>query len=101
MCRGLILAVNVAARLTGAEDKRLSLVVWLVVVALLPVVAAVSYHLVERPARNGACGAWPNAGAPDRRIPPIARKFPRKGSSTFGNYRLRLVFRKQIGNTPG
>ena len=47
-----ILAVNVAARLTGAEDKRLSLGVWLVVVALLPVVAAASYHLVERPART-------------------------------------------------
>ena len=51
-----ILAVNVAARLTGAEDKRLSLAVWLIVVALLPVVAAASYHLVERPARTALRG---------------------------------------------
>tara|TARA_R110000782_G_scaffold201000_1_gene289771 strand:- start:561 stop:1712 length:1152 start_codon:yes stop_codon:yes gene_type:complete len=51
-----ILAVNVAARLTGAEDKQLSLAVWLVVVALLPVVAALSYHVVERPARTALRG---------------------------------------------
>lgn len=47
-----ILAVNLAARMTGAEDKRLSVAVWLAVVALLPVVAAASYHLLERPART-------------------------------------------------
>ena len=51
-----ILAVNIAARLTGAEDKRLSVGVWLVVVALLPIVAAASYHLVERPARTALRG---------------------------------------------
>ena len=48
-----ILAVNLAARATGAEDKVLSLPVWLGVVVSLPLVAALSYHLVERPARSG------------------------------------------------
>ena len=47
-----LVAVNVAARLVGAEDKKLPLLVWLVVLAGLPVAAAVSYHLVEYPARR-------------------------------------------------
>lgn len=48
-----LLAVNVAARLTDAgPDKTLPLLVWLVVLAGLPVVAAISYHLVEYPARR-------------------------------------------------
>lgn len=45
-------AVNLAAQLTGAEDKRLHIFVWLAVVAAIPLVAAASYHLVERPARK-------------------------------------------------
>lgn len=45
-------AVNLAAQLTGAEDKRLHIFVWLAVVAAIPLVAATSYHLVERPARR-------------------------------------------------
>lgn len=48
-----LLAVNLAARLTEAgADNRLHVFVWLVVIAGLPVVAAVSYHLVEYPARQ-------------------------------------------------
>lgn len=47
-----LLAVNLAARATGAPDKQLQLFVWLAVLALLPVVAAASYHLVEHPARK-------------------------------------------------
>ena len=47
------LAINVAARLTDAgPDKQLHVFVWLVVLAGLPVVAAISYHLVEFPARR-------------------------------------------------
>ena len=51
----LLVGVNVAGRLTGADD-RLHVVVWLGVVALIPVVAAGTYHLVERPARKALRG---------------------------------------------
>lgn len=51
-----LLAVNLAARLTGAEDKQLHIIVWLAIVAALPLVAAASYHLVERPARKALRG---------------------------------------------
>ena len=47
-----LLAVNLASKLTGADDKRLHVFVWLAILAGLPVVAAVSYHLVEFPARR-------------------------------------------------
>ena len=47
-----LLAVNLAARLTDAPDKQLQLIVWLAVMAGLPLVAAASYHLVEFPART-------------------------------------------------
>lgn len=77
----LLLGVNVAARLTGAEDKRLHAIVWLAVLALIPVAAAATYHLVERPARralrglaarNGsASGAADRAGnSPERVLQP-------------------------------
>jgi heme exporter protein D len=46
------LAVNLAARVTGAEDKKLQLFVWLAIVLAVPVVAAIAHHLVERPARR-------------------------------------------------
>lgn len=48
----LLLGVNVAARLTGAEDKKLHILVWLAVLMAIPVAAALTYHLVERPARK-------------------------------------------------
>lgn len=48
----LLLGVNVAARLTGADDKRLHGIVWLAVLALIPIAAAATYHVVERPARK-------------------------------------------------
>ncbi len=47
-----LLAVGLAAKLFDAPDKQLQIFVWLAILALLPVVAAVSYHLVERPARK-------------------------------------------------
>ncbi len=51
-----LLAVGLAAKLTEAPDKQLQIFVWLAILALLPVVAAVSYHLVERPARQALSG---------------------------------------------
>ncbi|MEN5169946.1 acyltransferase [Brevundimonas pondensis] len=47
-----ILAVNLAARATGADDKRLHLLVWLGIILGLIVAAAATYHLIERPARK-------------------------------------------------
>ncbi len=47
-----ILAVNVAARLIGAEDKQLPLVLWLAIIAGLIVAAAIVHRLIERPARS-------------------------------------------------
>jgi peptidoglycan/LPS O-acetylase OafA/YrhL len=51
-----LLAVTVAARVTGAEDKALHPLAWLVVIAALPLVAAAAYHLVEYPARRALRG---------------------------------------------
>ncbi|MCC4293873.1 acyltransferase family protein [Brevundimonas aurantiaca] len=51
-----LLAVGLAAKLTEAPDKQLQIFVWLAILTLLPVVAAVSYHLVERPARQALRG---------------------------------------------
>jgi peptidoglycan/LPS O-acetylase OafA/YrhL len=51
-----LLAVNLAAKVTDAPDKQLHVFVWLAILALLPVVAAVSYHLVEHPARKALRG---------------------------------------------
>ena len=51
-----LLAVNLAAKLTDAPDKQLQLFVWLAILALLPVIAALSYHLVEHPARKALRG---------------------------------------------
>jgi peptidoglycan/LPS O-acetylase OafA/YrhL len=52
----LLLTTNVAARLTGADDKRFHIIVWLALVAAIPVVAMLTYHLVERPARKAMRG---------------------------------------------
>lgn len=51
-----LLAVNLAAKVTDAPDKQLHVFVWLAIIALLPVVAAASYHLVEHPARRALRG---------------------------------------------
>ena len=51
-----LLSVGLAAKLFDAPDKQFQIFVWLGVVALLPVAAAVSYHLVERPARKALRG---------------------------------------------
>lgn len=48
----LLVMTNVAAQLTGADDKRFHIIVWLAVVAAIPVTAMVTYHLIERPARR-------------------------------------------------
>jgi peptidoglycan/LPS O-acetylase OafA/YrhL len=56
-----LLAVNLAAKVTDAPDKQLHVFVWLAILALLPVVAAASYHLVEHPARK-ALRAWAERG---------------------------------------
>jgi len=52
----LLLTANVAARLTGADDKRFHIIVWLALVAAIPVAAMLTYHLVERPARKAMRG---------------------------------------------
>ena len=52
----LLLTTNVAARLTGADDKRFQILVWLALVAAIPVAAMLTYHLVERPARKAMRG---------------------------------------------
>jgi len=52
----LLLTTNVAALLTGADDKRFHILVWLGLVAAIPVAAMVTYHLVERPARKALRG---------------------------------------------
>ena len=52
----LLLTTNVAARLTGADDKRFHIIVWLALVAAIPVAAMITCHLVERPARKALRG---------------------------------------------
>ena len=52
----LLLTTNVAARLTGVEDKQFPVIVWLALVAAIPVAAMVTCHLVERPARKALRG---------------------------------------------
>lgn len=52
----LLLTTNVAARLTGADDKQFHIIVWLALVAAIPVSAMATYHLVERPARKALRG---------------------------------------------
>ena len=52
----LLLTTNVAARLTGADDKRFHIIVWLALVAAIPVAAMLTCHLVERPARKALRG---------------------------------------------
>lgn len=47
-----LVGMNLAARLTGAEDKLLHPLVWLAVVACIPLVAAGTYQLIEKPARK-------------------------------------------------
>jgi peptidoglycan/LPS O-acetylase OafA/YrhL len=52
----LLLTTNVAARLTGADDKQFHIIVWLALVSAIPVAAMATYHLVERPARKALRG---------------------------------------------
>lgn len=77
----LLVTTNVAARLTGADDKRFHVIVWLAVIAAIPVAAMATYHLVERPARkalrgfadrNGSASGAAKArtGSPERVLQP-------------------------------
>ncbi len=59
-----ILAVNLAARATGAEDKRLHVLVWLGIILGLIAAAAATYHLIERPARKALRGMAERRRAP-------------------------------------
>lgn len=52
----LLVMTNVAARATGADDKRFHIIVWLAVVMAIPVTAMATYHLVERPCRKALRG---------------------------------------------
>lgn len=52
----LLVSTNVAARLTGSGDKQFHVIVWLAVIAAIPVAAMLTYHLVERPARKALRG---------------------------------------------
>jgi peptidoglycan/LPS O-acetylase OafA/YrhL len=52
----LLVSTNLAARLTGDSDKQFHVIVWLAVVAAIPVAAVLTYHLVERPARKALRG---------------------------------------------
>ena len=47
-----LLGVNAAQKLTGAGDAGLHIAVWSALVLAVPVIAAISYHVVERPARR-------------------------------------------------
>lgn len=60
-----ILAVNLAARATGADEKRLHVLVWLGIILGLIAAAAATYHLIERPARQAL------RGMADRRRAPV------------------------------
>lgn len=51
----LLIGFNLAARVTGGGDK-LPFVVWLAVLAVIPLAAALAYHLIERPARKALRG---------------------------------------------
>ncbi len=74
----LLLTTNAAARLTGADDKQFHLLVWLGLVAAIPVAAMVTYHLVERPARKAL------RGFADRRAARSAATIARTGSPDRG-----------------
>lgn len=52
----LLLTTNIAERLTGAADKQFHIIVWLAILAAIPVAAMLTYHLVERPARKALRG---------------------------------------------
>lgn len=51
-----LVSVGLAAKVFDAPDKQFQIFVWLAILALLPVMAAASYHLVERPARKALRG---------------------------------------------
>lgn len=57
-----LVTVNLAARLTGSGDAGLAFPVWIALVLSVPLVAAVTYHLVEKPARG-----WLRARRPGRK----------------------------------
>ena len=77
----LLVMTNVAARLTGAADKQFHIIVWLGIVAAIPVAAMATYHLVERPCRKalrgvadrrraGSTATKPHTDSPERVLQP-------------------------------
>ena len=77
----LLVMTNLAAKVTGADDKRFHIIVWLGIVLAVPLVAAATYHLVERPARKALRGmsdrrsarraaAKARTDSPERRLQP-------------------------------
>ena len=47
-----ILGINAAAKLLGIEGDKLPLLVWIVIVAALIPLSAISYHIIENPCRE-------------------------------------------------
>jgi peptidoglycan/LPS O-acetylase OafA/YrhL len=47
-----IISVNAATKILHIEGDRLPLIVWLAIVGALVPLSALSYHLIEKPARN-------------------------------------------------
>jgi peptidoglycan/LPS O-acetylase OafA/YrhL len=71
----LLVATNLAARLAGVDDKRFHIIVWLAIVAAIPVAAMATYHLVERPARKALRGLAARHGSGQER-PTVAANSP-------------------------
>ena len=55
-----IISVNAATKILHIEGDQLPLIVWLVIVGALVPLSALSYHLIEKPARN-RMKAWAKA----------------------------------------
>lgn len=72
-----LLSVGLAAKLFDAPDKQLQIFVWLAILALLPVVAAASYHLIERPARKALRG-WADKKAHSEIHNPLHADMPKQ-----------------------
>ncbi|MFN3838896.1 MAG: acyltransferase family protein [Brevundimonas sp.] len=72
-----LLSVGLAAKLFDAPDKQLQIFVWLAILALLPVVAAASYHLIERPARKALRG-WADKKAHSAIHNPLHADMPKQ-----------------------
>jgi peptidoglycan/LPS O-acetylase OafA/YrhL len=57
-----LLFVNAASKLLGQGDDQLPLLIWLLFIGSVVPLAAMSYHLIERPARSWMKLMWENWG---------------------------------------